>query len=117
MTTKPLPYERASDFAIGNCCATFACLRLWSKLTETADPIVRLCNSCESHVYLCVTLDELVAHVKAGNCVAVRVDAASEPHFVGKMEAPYMTGEKLIWDEQESPQKRAHTMDHPRAAS
>ena len=101
MSIEHIPYRGTSDFTIGNCRATFACPRLWSKITETADPLVRDCGSCNRRVYLCVTPDEVEAMVKAGNCIGVRLAAKGEPQFLGKMEVPYATGESLTWEEQE----------------
>ena len=109
MSIEHIPYRGTSDFTIGNCRATFACPRLWSKLTETADPLVRDCGSCNRHVYLCVTPDEVEAKVKAGNCIAVRLEPGCEPQFVGNMEAKYSGGEILTPSELES--LRQHQRD------
>lgn len=100
MTIERVPFTDASDFTIGNCHATYACPQLWSKLTETADALVRDCRACARMVYLCSNPDEVAAQVKAGNCIAFGLAPDGERAFIGEMKAHYATGDVLTWPEQ-----------------
>jgi hypothetical protein len=49
----------------------FQCPRSWSGLRETADPNVRLCESCLEKVYLCKNEAEVLRFAAEGKCVAI----------------------------------------------
>jgi hypothetical protein len=49
----------------------FQCPRLWIGLRETADPNVRVCESCLENVYLCMDDAEVGRRSSQGQCVAL----------------------------------------------
>jgi uncharacterized protein (TIGR02996 family) len=49
----------------------FQCPARWDKLTPTAAPKVRFCESCRRSVHYCDTIDDARQHATAGECVAV----------------------------------------------
>ena len=70
---------------IENCSWKFAfqCPMAWSRLRQTDDPNVRLCESCLENVYLCRNEGEVTARAKEGKCVAIRFSRGLE--LLGKV--------------------------------
>ena len=65
---------------ISNCTWKLAlqCPRHWSGLRETADPKVRLCESCLENVYLCFNEADASRHTALGRRVALTGDVLPE---------------------------------------
>ncbi len=58
---------------IKNCTFSYRCPKDWDALqADAADPKRRNCHECRRDVHLCETDDELIARVKAGDCIAIR---------------------------------------------
>ena len=58
---------------IENCRLTFKCANDWELLQQDpTDKNRRFCNGCHRFVFLCQTRDDLLTHIEAGDCVAVR---------------------------------------------
>jgi hypothetical protein len=47
------------------------CPQAWGALTETADPAVRHCETCDRQVHLCPTPGDFVRAAEHGHCVAI----------------------------------------------
>jgi uncharacterized protein (TIGR02996 family) len=64
---------RLDRTAVENCELQFdfECPKRWEKLTTTADPAVRFCDSCQQNVYHCGSVEQAERHAWAGHCVAV----------------------------------------------
>jgi hypothetical protein len=60
-----------APLTIGNCQFEFKCPRRWDALKSDGALDSRFCDVCMRRVHLCVTDDELRAHVAAGDCVVI----------------------------------------------
>ena len=78
--------------AVRNCPPEFhfLCPKNWEKLETTEQEGVRYCSDCKEQVYLCQTDEEMLAHAKAGHCVAkfLPADRSPEINFVGRPKEP-----------------------------
>jgi hypothetical protein len=63
----------------------FQCPRRWEGLRETADPKVRVCESCLRNVYWCENDAEVRRRAEQGACVAVRVAADETRVILGEV--------------------------------
>lgn len=48
----------------------FECPKNWFELTETDKAGIKHCSTCNKHVHLCITQDELDAFARQGECIA-----------------------------------------------
>lgn len=62
---------------------SFQCPRRWNGLIETADPAVRICESCLQQVHLCKTEAEVEQKSREGKCVALSFHRG--PQLLGKV--------------------------------
>jgi len=69
---------------VENCKFAFKCTKKWEELAKTEQPKVRFCDTCSENVYLCESLQELDAAVKAGHCVAF--DSIKAGMYLGTLE-------------------------------
>lgn len=76
-----------------NCEFRYRCDQTWDGLQTTDDPMVRHCSECERSVHYCVSEEELVAAIKANQCVAIPRLLSTEddpdgdlPDLVGDMQ-------------------------------
>ena len=53
-----------------NCEMEFECPKNWFELTETDKTGIKHCSTCDKHVHLCITQDELDAFAHQGECIA-----------------------------------------------
>ena len=58
----------------------FPCPKQWDKLTPTAAPKVRHCESCQQYVHYCDSLQEAREHANRGNCVALSLALVRKPN-------------------------------------
>lgn len=54
---------------IRNCAWGYSCTEEWRSLTETTDPKIRFCNTCQREVHHSSTTNELVYNVTLNRCV------------------------------------------------
>lgn len=52
-------------------CRLFRCPLRWDALTETEEPGVKHCPSCEKNVYFCESLDDARERAANNQCVAI----------------------------------------------
>jgi hypothetical protein len=64
----PAPNKTPHQFL--NCEMEFECPKNWFELTETDKADVKHCSTCDKHVHLCISQDELDAFAYQGECVA-----------------------------------------------
>jgi hypothetical protein len=78
--------------AVRNCQPDFLfiCPKNWETLNPTEQDGVRFCGVCNEQVFLCETDEEMIAHAKAGHCVAkfLPTDRTPEFHVVGRPKEP-----------------------------
>ena len=53
-----------------NCEMEYECPKNWFELTETDKAGVKHCSTCDKHVHLCITQDELDSFAHQGACIA-----------------------------------------------
>lgn len=53
-----------------NCEMEYECPKNWFELTKTEKTGVKHCSTCDKHVHLCITQDELDAFAHQGECIA-----------------------------------------------
>ena len=63
----------------------FQCPRQWSSLQQTADPKVRICESCLREVHWCEDDAEVQRRAAQGACVAIRVRGQYEEFLLGEI--------------------------------
>lgn len=69
---------------IRNCRFAFRCHQNWSSLETTEDPRVRYCHECSRQVVLCKQDAELLAALRADDCVAIdRISSSGARYTVG----------------------------------
>ena len=69
---------------IRNCRFAFRCHQQWQSLEQTADPRVRYCHECSRQVLLCRRDAELLAALRANECVAIANPGSRRmPHTIG----------------------------------
>lgn len=53
-----------------NCEMEYECPKNWFELTETDKAGIKHCSTCDKHVHLCITQDELDSFAHQGVCIA-----------------------------------------------
>lgn len=71
----------------------FKCPKRWEALAPTGTEGVRRCGACRRLVYRCETDEDVIAHAKAGHCIAkALLDATGQQcMMVGEPSALYRT--------------------------
>lgn len=62
------------------CTFEFECNKTWDKLTPTASPLIKFCNTCSHDVYLCSTQDQVDEAINLKRCIAVENNLRLEPN-------------------------------------
>lgn len=81
-----------------NCEFEFECPKNWFDLTQTYDPKIKYCETCNKNVHLCVTQEELDGHAEQGNCIAYFKDPDLRARFRLQREVceAFIPGNRLI---------------------
>ena len=64
-----------------NCEMEYECPKNWFELTETDNAGVKHCSTCDKHVHLCSTQDELDSFAHQGECIAFFSDPDLSTRF------------------------------------
>lgn len=68
---KDEPFIEETTYSIRNCTFKKLCDAEWDQLTNTDDPFIRFCGSCQKNVYFCEIHDDVQEAVQLGRCVAI----------------------------------------------